>query len=308
MTPSVRIILLTLIATLVFGVWGVTVLLDESGRRRALWEETVGARATGSERIKLMERRLAGRGPLGALARRMTTAGVSWSPLLTVTAIAGAMLVVMIGGRPLLGRVASTILALMLPLVFWQWLSRRRAKRKENFIAQLPELARVVANGNSAGLSIGRCLAMAGRELAEPAGAEMRQVAQRLDLGVSLDRALHELAERLPSREIDVLVRTIVIQSRTGGALSDALTDISQTLEDRKELRREVGTVILGASVAGYTVMGIGMGAIVLLNMIQPGLLDEMAGSMVGRIIMLVAAAFFAVGFVLMRAVSRVEV
>lgn len=308
MTPSVRIILLVLIVTLVFGVWGTTVLLDESGRRRTLWEETVGARATGSERIKLIEHRLIARGPLGALARSMTTAGVNWSPLLTVCSIAGAMLAAMIGGRPLLGRVASTVLALMLPLLFWQWLSRRRAKRKEDFIAQLPELARVVANGNSAGLSIGRCLAMAGRELAEPAGTEMRQVAQRLDLGVSLDHALHELAERLPSREIDVLVRTIVIQSRTGGALSAALTDISQTLEDRKELRREVSTVILGSSVAGYAVMGIGVGAIVLLNLIQPGLLDEMAGSLVGRIVMLVAAAFFAVGFVLMRAVSRVEV
>ncbi|WP_233187965.1 type II secretion system F family protein [Actinomyces qiguomingii] len=308
MTPSVRIILLTLIVTLVFGVWGTTVLLDESGRRRALWEETVGARATGSERFMLMERRLTGRGPLGALARRMTTAGVSWSPLLTVTAIAAVMLTVLIGGRPLLGQVASIILALMPPLVFWQWLSRRRAKRKEDFIAQLPELARVVANGNSAGLSIGRCLAMAGRELAEPAGAEMRQVAQRLDLGIGLDQGLHELAERLPSREIDVLVRTIVIQSRTGGALSDALTDISQTLEDRKELRREVGTVILGASVAGYAVTAIGIGAIVVLNLMQPGLLDEMAGSLVGRLVMLVAAGFFAVGFVLMRAVSRVEV
>ena len=219
-----------------------------------------------------------------------------------------AMAVMLVVGKFLVGYIASTVLALLLPAAGLQWLSRKAARRREDFTAQLPELARIIANGNSAGLSVGRCVAMAGRELSEPAGGEMLRVAAHLDLGWSLDRALHALAERLPSREINVLVRTIVIQSRTGGALTDALTEISQTLEDRKELRREVRTVILGSAMSGYAVMIIGAAAIILLNVLKPGMLDNLAGSIPGRIILIVSLALFLIGGALMRVVSRVEV
>ena len=142
----------------------------------------------------------------------------------------------------------------------------------------------------------------------DPAGEELRRVAQEINLGLTTDQAIGELSKRLPSREVDVLMRTIIIQSRSGGALSEALTGISQTLEDRKELRREVGTVILGASVAGYAVMGIGVGAVVLLNLLKPGALDSMAGSIAGQIVMGISATLYIAGALLMRLVSRIEV
>ena len=68
------------------------------------------------------------------------------------------MVVIFIVSRILLGNVASIILTLMTPAVLRRWLSRRSAKRLEDFIGQLPELTRIIANGNSAGLSMGRCM------------------------------------------------------------------------------------------------------------------------------------------------------
>ena len=90
--------------------------------------------------------------------------------------------------------------------------------------------------------------------------------------------------------------------------MSAALSEMSQTLEDRKELRREVSTVILGAAVAGYAVIGIGVGAVILLNLFKPGLLDQMATSLLGRVTMGASAVLFVSGTLLMRLVSRVEV
>lgn len=49
----------------------------------------------------------------------------------------------------------------------------------------------------------------------------------------------------MPSRELNVLVRTIVIQAKAGGALVSALQDIAIALEDRKQLHREVHTAFL---------------------------------------------------------------
>lgn len=308
MSITVRLIFLLLLFTLAFGVWGITLLLDESARKRALWAEATGGAVSAAERMKRIEGRLTVKGPFAVFARKLVSAGLSWSPLGAFSTLVAVMVLIIIAGQVILGRVSSIIIAAMVPLAFFQWISRRSVQRKEGFISQLPELARIIANGNAAGLSIGRCLAMAGREMPEPAGQEMRRVSRELDLGWSVDQVLTALSERLPSREVNVLVHTIVIQSRTGGALSDALADISQTLEDRKELRREVSTVILGSAVAGYAVIGIGLGAVVLLNFLQPGTLDYMAGSWAGRILLVISATLFVMGTFLMRIVYRIEV
>ncbi|QPL06676.1 type II secretion system F family protein [Actinomyces respiraculi] len=227
---------------------------------------------------------------------------------MTLLGVIVVMLVIFVASRALLGYTASIILTLITPAVLQRWLSRRSAKRLEDFIAQLPELTRIIANGNSAGLSMGRCLAMAGREMAEPAGAEMRRVVHRLEVGWSTDQALAELAQRMPSREINILMRTIIIQGRTGGALTDALFDIAQALEQRKELHREVQTVILGSAVSGYAVMLIGGGAVILLNFIEPGLIDQMAGSFMGQVVLVVSGVLFLLGAVLMKIVGKVDV
>ena len=79
-------------------------------------------------------------------------------------------------------------------------------------------------------------------------------------------------------------------------------------LEDRKQLHREVRTAILASAFSGYIVPFLGLTSVILLNIMKPGVLDDMVASFVGRIILLAALACFGVGMLLMRIVSRVEV
>ena len=116
------------------------------------------------------------------------------------------------------------------------------------------------------------------------------------------------LSDRMPSREINILVRTIIIQSRSGGALVSALQDIARALEDRKQLRREVRTAILSASVSGYIVPFIGIAAVLMINALKPGVLDEMSRTTFGQIILLASLFCIVTGILLMRVFSRIEV
>ena len=116
------------------------------------------------------------------------------------------------------------------------------------------------------------------------------------------------LSDRMPSREINILVRTIIIQSRSGGALVSALQDIARALEDRKQLRREVRTAILSASVSGYIVPFIGIAAVLMINALKPGVLDEMSRTTFGQIILLASLFGIVTGILLMRVFSRIEV
>ncbi|MEU0135418.1 type II secretion system F family protein [Streptomyces sp. NPDC006296] len=188
------------------------------------------------------------------------------------------------------------------------FLTWHRTKRTEAFISQLPEVSRVLANATQAGLSLRTSLAMAADELEAPAGDELRVVADQLGVGRTLDDALGELAERLPSRELVVLVSTLILANRAGGQVVSSLRNLTVTLEERKETRREVRTQLSQINATAYAVPAIGVGAMLLVNSILPGALDRMTGTVLGQIAVIVSLGLYALGFVAIRRVSKIDI
>jgi tight adherence protein B len=184
---------------------------------------------------------------------------------------------------------------------------RKRRARREEFIAQLPDLARALSNGTSAGLSMAGAVQLAARELADPAAAEMKLVVQETRLGLSMEESLERLRDRLPSREVAVLMTTLVIQQRAGGDTVRALSELGTTLEARKDLQREIRTMLSGAVFTSYLVMIMGIGTIVLVNVISPGVLREMTTTVPGIAALVVSGSLYAVAYVLIRQITRVD-
>jgi tight adherence protein B len=192
--------------------------------------------------------------------------------------------------------------------VCWAWLERARRKRRDVFIQQLPEVARILSNASSAGLAITSAVQIAAQELDDPAKAEMGRVAEELRLGQSLERALANLEKRMPSREVGVLISTLVIQQRAGGDLVRALQDMALTLESRRDLNREIRTLMAGSVFTGWLVAVLGVGSILLLNTISPGVIDKMASTIGGQVALLTTATLYFIGFMLIKRVTRIEV
>ncbi|BCL22722.1 type II secretion system F family protein [Streptomyces tuirus] len=189
-----------------------------------------------------------------------------------------------------------------------QFLNWQRQKRIEKFINQLPEMARILANATQAGLALRTAIGMAAEEMEAPAGEELGKVSAQLAVGASLDDALGELADRLPSRELVVLVTTLVLSNRAGGQVVSALRNLTETLEERKETRREVRTQLSQVTMTSYAVPVLGVGSLFLMNGVKDGALDRMTGSPFGQAAVIIAFALYAVGFVLIRRLSRIDV
>jgi len=171
----------------------------------------------------------------------------------------------------------------------------------------MPELARVLSNATSAGLSIASAVSIAASELSEPAGPELARVASRMRFGDSLDTAMKGLENRLPSREVTVLISTLLVSARSGGSLVSALRDIADTLEARRETRREVRTTLAQSTSTGYLVIGMGFALLFVLNLIQPGTVQAMTDSWIGRAALVVGSSLFVGGFLLIRRMTRYD-
>jgi tight adherence protein B len=219
-----------------------------------------------------------------------------------VGAVAGYFLASLI-----VGTAASVVFGGLVVVALWMWLDHKRQLRRDAFMSQLPELARILSNGASAGLSMVSAYGVAVEELDDPAKTELQIALEEIRIGQPFERAMENLGERMPSRELSVLVSTLAIQQRSGGDLVRALSDMATTLEARRDTQREVRTLMAGATATSYVVMVIGAAALFLADLIRPGTLDRVAGSPLGILALGVAGTLFVVGFVLIRRITRIE-
>lgn len=205
------------------------------------------------------------------------------------------------------GTFASIVAAGLVIVGLSMWLERKRELRRDAFMGQLPELARILSNGASAGLSMVSAYGVAVQELDDPAKTELQIALEEIRIGQPFERAMENLGQRLPSRELSVLVTTLAIQQRSGGDLVRALSDMAATLEARRETQREVKTLMAGATATSYVVMFIGGAALFLADLTRPGTLDRVAGSPLGLGALGVAGILFFVGFVIIRRITRID-
>ncbi|MEU5366745.1 type II secretion system F family protein [Streptomyces sp. NPDC005925] len=255
-----------------------------------------------------VDRRLRRTTPGRKLELRLAATGLDVTPgeffVYMLATVAGLWLVGQAALAPFFGPLAG-LLGIWVALQFLNW---QRQKRIERFINQLPELARILANATQAGLALRTAIGMAAEELEAPAGEELGKVAAQLAVGASMDDALGELAERLPSRELVVLVTTLVLSNKAGGQVVSALRNLTETLEERKETRREVRTQLSQVNMTSYAVPVLGVGSLFLMNGVKDGALERMTGSGFGQAAVIIAFSLYAVGFVLIRRMSRIDV
>lgn len=299
------------LAACVLAVWGVHAWAAGRAARQAVIERLTGEEPiTVSRRVRFAALDTAVRRTrLGRwLERRLAATGLGISPgefgLCLAVAVAGLWLLAAAVLAPFFGPIAGAV-AVWSAYAFLAW---RRQKRIERFIGQLPELSRLLANGSQAGLALRTAIGMAADELDSPAGEELTRVADALAVGHPLEDALGDLKERLPSRELAVLVTTLVLSSRAGGTLVESLRNLTTTLEERKETRREVRTTLSQVTITSYAVPAIGLGTLLLMNRMAPGSLDAMTGTWLGQLAVIVAIALYGVGFLLIRRMAKIDV
>jgi tight adherence protein B len=303
--------LLLLLAVALLALAGVWLYVSTSARTAELVSRGHGGDEEGAARRALagLDERLRRTRAGERLDGWLRSAGVKLSPLDYLLVAGGVVVLVWLLGRMFLSGSVALVAGLLVGILGTRaWVERRRAQRRDAFIGQLPELARILSNGTQAGLSMGGAVELAARELDDPAGAEMRTVLEEVRVGRALDEALEALRARLPSREVAVLMTTIVIQQRAGGDTVRALQELGATLDARKDLLREIRTLLSGSVFTSYVVAAIGIGTILLVNLINPGVLREMTSQPLGIVALVVAGVLWTVAFFMIRQVTRVQV
>ena len=120
------------------------------------------------------------------------------------------------------------------------YVGSKRKKRFNKFLQEFPSAVDIIVRGIKAGIPLGDCIRNIATEAAEPVKTEFRAIVEAQTMGLTVADACERLIERVPLPEANFFTIVINIQSKAGGNLAEALTNLSTVLRDRKKMKGKI--------------------------------------------------------------------
>lgn len=185
-------------------------------------------------------------------------ANVDWSATRMLTTLCGTALGCMVilpvvGISLVIGLVASCAV-LFMPLL---WLKMKRSRRMAKLVNQLPDVFEMMSQSLRAGHSLAGSIQLVGEQLPDPVGTEFGRIFQEQNLGLKLEDALLNFANRSDQIDIRFFVTAVLIQRQTGGDLAEILDKISGVIRGRIELLGQVRGLTAEGRMSGWVLLAL---------------------------------------------------
>ena len=231
--------------------------------------------------------------------------GIAPSQLAGLTA---AVTLTMVWVALLTGRGVAAVLLALTPLFVTGWVRATVAKRRREFVDQLPDNLQVVASALRAGQSFEGGLAVAAEDAPEPARSEFRRIVSDERLGVPLREAMAGVARRMRSREFDQVSVVVELQRETGGNTAEILDRVVESLRYRGELRALVRSLTAQGRMGGIIVTALPVVMALILSLILPGYFDPMLQTGAGKALIVVGVVMVTVAWLIIRKIIDIKV
>ena len=157
-----------------------------------------------------------------------------------IIALIGAVISGIIVYMLTLNRFFSMLIGALVPVALWITLLVLINRRRKAFTEQLGDCLTTVANALRAGYSFQQAMGVVAKEMEPPISEEFEKVTNDMTKGLSLENSLEQMNSRVGSLDFDLVVTAVRIQREVGGNLAQILDTISDTINDRIRMKREV--------------------------------------------------------------------
>jgi tight adherence protein B len=216
-------------------------------------------------------------------------------PLLAVTALTGSVVPGIV-----LGAIGAVIPRYVL--------SRMKARRMERLEEQLPGALGSLSNSMKAGLSFVQAVEFVAREGAPPLKQELEIYLKEIGLGTDPDQALRNLAGRVKSQDLGVVVTAVLVVKGAGGNLSEMLDRIASTIRDRRTLKGKLNSLTAQGRLQGIVIGSLPLILGFLLYYIEPRMITTLFTDPIGWAIIAAIILFEAIGAFFIRKIVTIEV
>ena len=191
----------------------------------------------------------------------------------------------------ILAVVAGVIATLLYP----GWVKRRYMRRFETDFAEcLGTWARCMQSG----LSLQQAIAASADDMKGPVALEMAILRRETGLG-DIEKALWSFYARVPTDDVRYAVLGVITCRRTGGRMSEVVTNIAKSLKERGALRDKIMAITSMGRTEAYVMGAMPFVIGAAMYLLQPEAMDLLFTTPLGIIGTLLAIGWEAIGLLI---------
>lgn len=219
------------------------------------------------------------------------------------TAIVGAVLCILKGG--LAGAAVGGIAGYFSPFLFLKVKIKRRAKA---FNDQLGDTLILIANALRTGYSFMQAIEMVSREMLPPISAEFGRMLKEMNLGVPTEDAMNNMAKRVDSDDLDLVITAVLIQRQVGGNLAEVLDNIAGTIRERVRIKGQIKTLTAQGRMSGIIVGLLPIAMLLMLQVLNPGYSNILFTHPTGQLMLGAAVGGQLLGIVAIQKIVNIDI
>jgi tight adherence protein B len=208
-----------------------------------------------------------------------------------------------------IGVAPSLLVGVLIGAAFPHMVVGRMGKRRvAGFVALFPEAIDLMVRAIRSGLPISEAIIGAGREIADPVGAELGRIEAGMRLGRDLDSLLWDIATRIDVPEFRFFIIALSVQRETGGNLAETLANLADVLRRRRQMRAKVRAMSSETRATTMILAGLPVVVIVLLALTSPHYLTPLVSDVRGLLLDGLGFAMLGTGVFIMMRMARFEI
>lgn len=137
------------------------------------------------------------------------------------------------------------------------WLFMKRKQRLALFGRQIPEALELLARSLRSGHSLAAGFGLIAEELHDPIACEFGRVFEEQNLGIPLEDALQDMADRVPNMDLRFFATAIILQRQTGGDLAEILDKIGHLVRERLQIMGQVQALTGEGRLSGIVLLAL---------------------------------------------------
>jgi len=201
--------------------------------------------------------------------------------------------------------VGMTIFGFFLPMLMVKHYRKRRIKK---FNVQLVDALQAMANAFKAGLTFPQAIEHVSKEAQPPLSQEFGLFVKEVKLGVPLEEALVNMAKRVGSDDLELVVVSTNIARQLGGNMAEMFETISTVIRERFRLEGKIDALTSQGKLQGWIVASMPAVLGMVLNSMRPDLMEPMMNHMFGYILVTLIAIMEVMGILIIRRIVNIDI
>jgi tight adherence protein B len=183
-----------------------------------------------------------------------------------------------------------------------------REKRRALVAEQLVDALGLLANSVRAGLTLPQAMEILVKEMKPPITQEFGRVLQEYRLGTDFDQAMLNMARRMESRDLDILVNAVMVTRRSGGNVGEIFQNIAATIRERIRIEGKVRALSATGNMQALVMSAMPFGIMVVLYFMQPEYIYQMFSTTLGLIALMLVIAMVVAAFFWIRWIMDIDI